>query len=361
MKIAFVSDFYSPSIGGTQILTQEVCEGFRALGHEVEVCTSPDDKRDFESYGYKINEINGLNFFNSKVMTENEYDAVFVFADLLSPSLATINLNNIPKSILVLNLDENVYRWIKEGRVSNLSHLVQKIKSFDTVISFCQGAPINAFLNHFKIKYHFIPNFSRDCLQTEKANIDIRKVLGINDDKKIIFNHGLIEDRKNQLYLCKKLNETSLFENHVMVFLGSPRDRTDIGYLSKINHFIAENNLSNSIKMVKGTSNKGLIDQLLVSSDIYILPSKAEGLPLVLIEAMSSGLPWISTPVGGVPSVFGQLSGGVVLDQIGFTSENLEDAIRSVPSINTSRSEWEDNFTKEIAIQRYQKLLDSVR
>jgi len=361
MKIAFVSDFYSPSIGGTQILTQEVCEGFKSLGHEVEVYTSPDGNRDFESYGYKVNEIDDLNFFKSKVMTENKYDAVFVFADLFSPSLTTINLNKIPRSILVLNLDENVYRWIEEDRIKNLSHLVQKIKSFDSVISFCQGAPVNAFLNDFKIKHHFIPNFSRDCLKTEKANIDIRKVLGINDDKKIIFNHGLIEDRKNQLYLCKKLNETNLFEDHVMVFLGSPRNRADVGYLSKINHFIAENNLSNSIKMVKGTSNKGLIDQLLVSSDVYVLPSKAEGLPLVLIEAMSSGLPWVSTPVGGVPSVFAGLSGGIILDQIDFTSENLENAIRSISSTNTSRCEWEDNFTKEMAIQRYQKSLDSMR
>lgn len=44
-------------------------------------------------------------------------------------------------------------------------------------------------------------------------------------------------------------------------------------------------------------------DELIHESDILILPSHYEGLPMAILEAMSAGKPIISTSVGGIPSV----------------------------------------------------------
>jgi L-malate glycosyltransferase len=45
------------------------------------------------------------------------------------------------------------------------------------------------------------------------------------------------------------------------------------------------------------------VPDLLAASDFFILPSRQEGLPLAMLEAMQHRLPVIATPVGGIPEV----------------------------------------------------------
>ncbi len=45
------------------------------------------------------------------------------------------------------------------------------------------------------------------------------------------------------------------------------------------------------------------MDRFLNGVDIFVMPTKAEGLPRVIIEAMAKGLPAISTPVSGNPEL----------------------------------------------------------
>lgn len=66
------------------------------------------------------------------------------------------------------------------------------------------------------------------------------------------------------------------------------------------------NNLAGELGVIKEVKFLGVrkdIGKLMESSNIFILPSRWEGLPMVVLEAMSRGMSIIATVVGGIPEV----------------------------------------------------------
>lgn len=53
--------------------------------------------------------------------------------------------------------------------------------------------------------------------------------------------------------------------------------------------------------------------RLLTGADIFVLPSRKEGLPYALLEALAAGLPIIATEVGAIPSVLGNGQAGLLI------------------------------------------------
>lgn len=60
--------------------------------------------------------------------------------------------------------------------------------------------------------------------------------------------------------------------------------------------------VSDRVNFIGGVNRMQLSDYL-EKSDIYVMPTWAEGLPRVIIEAMAKGLPCITTPVSGNPEL----------------------------------------------------------
>jgi phosphatidyl-myo-inositol dimannoside synthase len=74
-------------------------------------------------------------------------------------------------------------------------------------------------------------------------------------------------------------------------------------YLPEMQVFAAKLNLADRVEFLGEISSGRSIFEFLDSIDLFVMPSRAEGLPRALVEAMSRGCPCIASVVGGIPEL----------------------------------------------------------
>lgn len=74
----------------------------------------------------------------------------------------------------------------------------------------------------------------------------------------------------------------------------------------KFESFANELGIEKSIKFLGLLSSGRTVRDKLRESDLFVFPTRAEGLPRVVLEAMSVGLPVISSPICGIPEIIPQ-------------------------------------------------------
>ena len=72
------------------------------------------------------------------------------------------------------------------------------------------------------------------------------------------------------------------------------------GMVDEVRQRVTELGISNCVD-VRDWINATERDELLSQSDVFVLPSYFEGMPMSLLEAMSWAMPVLTTPVGGIP------------------------------------------------------------
>jgi glycosyltransferase involved in cell wall biosynthesis len=108
---------------------------------------------------------------------------------------------------------------------------------------------------------------------------------------------GRLTPAKGQVLLvqaCAQLRQRGVPFHLTMV--GDGPDRT------RVEAEIAEHRLQSHIHLTGSLTQQGVRAEL-ARADAFVLPSLAEGIPVVLMEAMASYVPCISTPVNGIPEL----------------------------------------------------------
>lgn len=108
---------------------------------------------------------------------------------------------------------------------------------------------------------------------------------------------GRLSPAKGQILLveaCARLRDEGL--DFTLTMVGDGPDRV------RIEQAIARLRLNEHVQLT-GALNQEKVRAHFVRADIFVLPSLAEGIPVVLMEAMASGVPCVSTPVNGIPEL----------------------------------------------------------
>jgi glycosyltransferase involved in cell wall biosynthesis len=108
---------------------------------------------------------------------------------------------------------------------------------------------------------------------------------------------GRLTPAKGQVLLiqaCAQLRDQGVPFHLTMVGDGPDRGRVEAA--------ITTLRLQQQVDLTGSLTQAGVRSQL-ARSDVFVLPSLAEGIPVVLMEAMASYVPCISTPVNGIPEL----------------------------------------------------------
>jgi glycosyltransferase involved in cell wall biosynthesis len=97
-------------------------------------------------------------------------------------------------------------------------------------------------------------------------------------------------------------------------------------------------------------ANSPELRELYATSDLFVLPTSADGSPLVLMEALAASLPVIATRVGGIPDMVLEGKTGYLLDA--GDSAALGDAIETLVTDGNLRRSMSEH-AREDALRRF--------
>jgi glycosyltransferase involved in cell wall biosynthesis len=164
---------------------------------------------------------------------------------------------------------------------------------------------------------------------------------------------GVIDNNKNLIFtleLLSKLIEQEKYY-HLDVLGGFSND----AYENQIRNFITEKNLTNYVHF-HGWVNQTYVLKQLEQSDILIVSSKHESLPMAIAESMAAGKVVLASNVGGIPEMFENNVSGFLFDLTNIELPvdilgnlyNNNEMIKSI-SVNARKQAFEKFHCKNVA------------
>jgi len=191
--------------------------------------------------------------------------------------------------------------------------------------------------------------FSGEALVNERSKW--RKEHGIGDEKQVILFAGRYVRQKGVDVLCKVLREISKDEQASktmsFVFMGSgPQEAYLQATIDSLKH-------TSSLQVIthNPTTDSESIHTVYSMADILFLPSRNEGIALVVYEAMASGLLVVTTDVGGHSEIIDDTTGVLLpsLDSVENPTVYLSDKLKDITTNFNDYTSIRENGKTRIA------------
>ena len=94
-------------------------------------------------------------------------------------------------------------------------------------------------------------------------------------------------------------------------------------------------------------------------ADTIVVPSRAEAMPYIVLEALAAGMPMIASSVGGIPEIFPAGSPALILPDSGQLAERMVAALRDLPAFRhamPSASDLKARFCADIMAGRIEQI-----
>ncbi len=155
-------------------------------------------------------------------------------------------------------------------------------------------------------KYKTIPNFvDTQRFNPQLKSLSFRRRMGFEEDDFLIAVIGRIDQQKGQKELLEAFAQLCLKSQKIqLIIVGEPTrgEAEQENYFQKLKEFVASQKIEKQVSFLGFQKDP---QELMANLDLFVMPSYRETFGFVLVEAMASGVPVLSTEAGGVPEILG--------------------------------------------------------
>lgn len=376
MRIAIVTPFYPPSIGGVETIAKDTAEELAKRGHDVSVITTTHDNR-----WMKITEPGTYFINNVKVYRLNPSWLKIGYATIIN-GLKDKLMETKPEIVHCHDLHPHLFQVVKWKdelnykvvaqlhcpKATGIDHLSAKLL-FKPVVYYLKKVQdeIDAFIAHTDFEKSWLKEIGIEKAKIYKVRYPcVPKSLlekyreGSSND--YILYVGRISWRKGIHILLKAISLINF--NKFKVVIVGPRDEK---YFEKILRLTESLKLNDKVEFIDKVSEDKKYE-LMSGSAFFVSPSIKDHHPITLLEAQALGKPVISTNVGAIPEIVLNGETGILVDP--YDVEGLAKAVEQLMinkekrrKMSENARKWiEDNFLLEKTIdgleEIYTKIMD---
>ena len=306
MKILQVIPYFC--FGGAETMCENLTHALISMGHEVTVVSLYQERtpiaRRMEDSGVKILYLDkklGLDLSMipklMKIMRQIKPDVVHTHLDVIKYTVAAAKLSGIKRCVHTVH---NVAHEEAEGRLQKIVNTVYFKLGWSVPVALSPEVrrTIVSFYGLEETKVPMIYN------GVNLAQCHIKEDYSLSEPA-VLLHIGRFNEQKNHAGLLDAFSMiVKIHPDCILKLIG------DGDLQKKMEAYAEELGIREKVSFLGSQTD---VYPFLKAADVFLLPSKFEGMPMTIIEAMGTGLPVVASAVGGVPDMLEDRISGMLV------------------------------------------------